>query len=313
MNLIDILRERAESLAEGPYTVGLRSVVQHAQAAVKHLGRGQREGDESAFTDAIYRTNQAFEGSLKEAYRVLADKDPDHVRPFDIENYFTQNTILRPRVIAQLSAYRMEWRNPSTHDYKLDFDEDEALLAIVTVCAFAIVLFDQIAERLSFLRAQKATATLPKTTDTGQPLLDVVAAAVQKFRMPTHPGRTEPREVEILGALAGFLSNQLPSAVIQSEAELVSGFRVDMVVERDREQVLIEMKRASPESMQTHDAIYQLTHYMVLSGAKSAVLFFYSSDPELAYDIRTHELPGVNGRIVVIVARRMVSIKIDGN
>lgn len=306
MNLIEILQRRAESLIEGPYTVGLRSVVQHVQVAVKHLERGQRETDDTAFTDAICRTNQAFEGSLKEAYRVLAGKDPDHARPFDIENYFAQNTILRPRVLAQLSTYRTEWRNPSAHDYKLDFDEDEALLAIVTVCAFSIVLFDQIAERVSFLEAQKATAASSRPIDTGRPLLDVVADAVQSFRVPIHADGSsgEPREVEVVGALAGFLSNQVPSATINPDVQLVAdrAFRVDLVVAKDSEQVLLEVKRSRPGAVQMRQGINQLTHYMALGGAKAGLLFFYSAEPDPVYEINKHELPGVGGRILIVAA-----------
>ncbi len=130
MDLISILQSRVTSLPDGPYSVGLKAVLQHVEVAAKHLARGQSTDDETAFTDAIYRTNQAFEGSLKEAYRVLASKDPTGVRPFDIENYFQQQSILRPRVLAQFTTYRTEWRNPSAHDYRLEFDEDEALLAI---------------------------------------------------------------------------------------------------------------------------------------------------------------------------------------
>ena len=308
MNLIEILQQRAESLIEGPYTVGLRSVVQHAQVAVRHLERGQREADETAFTDAIYRTNQAFEGSLKEAYRVLAGKDPDRARPFDIESYFAENTILRPRVLAQLSAYRTEWRNPSAHDYKLDFDEDEALLAIVTVCAFSIVLFDQIAERVSFLEAQKATAASPRPIDAGRPLLDIVAAAVQNFHVPVHTDSSsgELREVEVVGALAGFLSNQVPSAVISPDVQLVTdrAFRVDLAVVRDSEQVLVELKRARPGVVQMKQGINQLTHYMALGGAKSGLLFFYSAEANPVYEISEHSLPGVGGRILIVAASK---------
>src|ERR1044071_6288717 len=76
MKLLDILHQRIDSLVAGHHTAGIRSVIQHVQVAIAHLERGKREGDDTAFTDAIYRTNQAFEGSLKEAYRVLASKDP---------------------------------------------------------------------------------------------------------------------------------------------------------------------------------------------------------------------------------------------
>jgi len=120
------------------------------EVAHRHLARGQAQNDETAFTDAIYRTNQAFEGSIKEAYRVLASKEPANKTPFQIEQYLQKHGVLRERVLTQFTRYRTEWRNPSTHDYKLDFDEDEAFLAIVSVSAFVKVLVDQIIEALAY-------------------------------------------------------------------------------------------------------------------------------------------------------------------
>src|SRR6266487_5647111 len=150
MNILEILSSRVDELGAGDYIQGLRAVLQHIEVAEKHLDRGKGSGDDTAFTDAIYRTNQAFEGSLKEAFRVLAGKDPSRETPNNIEIYLQKHHLLRPRVLAQLTNYRTEWRNPSTHDYRLDFDEDEALFAIVAVSAFAIVLVDQITERIAY-------------------------------------------------------------------------------------------------------------------------------------------------------------------
>ncbi len=110
MNLLEQLTARIEALPQGTHSLGLRAVLQHVQVAISHLARGQKSGDETAFTDAIYRCNQAFEGSLKEAYRVLADKDPAKLRPYDIENHFQTAKILRPRVLSQFTTYRTEWR-----------------------------------------------------------------------------------------------------------------------------------------------------------------------------------------------------------
>ncbi|MCK1339153.1 hypothetical protein IVB38_24875 [Bradyrhizobium sp. 38] len=53
----------------------------------------------------------------------------------------------------------------STHDYALDFDEDEGLMAIVSVTVFAIVLCDQIDGKLPFDTAAdpRAPAATPTT------------------------------------------------------------------------------------------------------------------------------------------------------
>ena len=105
-----------------------------------------------------------------------------------------------------MSRYRTEWRNPSTHDYKLDFDEDEALLAIASVCAFAIVLLDQITEKLNFDRA-KAAAPPTYSKDVTKPLAEAVAEAVLGFRYrPTAGGTSGTRA----GSGTGRRSSRTP-------------------------------------------------------------------------------------------------------
>jgi hypothetical protein len=110
MDLVATLRLKIEKLPTGDHTAGLEAVSSHIETAFAHLARGQNDDDESAFTDVIYRTNQAFEGSIKEAYRVLAGEDPSRQRPFDIENYLESNGVFRERVLAQFTNYRTEWR-----------------------------------------------------------------------------------------------------------------------------------------------------------------------------------------------------------
>jgi hypothetical protein len=215
MDLVETLRSRIDALPAGDYSPGLRAILQHVRTATNHLARGQKAGDETAFTDAIYRTNQAFEGSLKEAYRVLAGKDPSTTTPFHIENYLQDNHVLRLRVLAQVGAYRQDWRNPSTHDHRLDFDEDEALLAIVSICALAIVLVDQIAERLRFNEA-RANVRVPVSTSVSTPLVEQVASALEQFRFEPNETSAPPRTVEVVGAVAGYLSAALPMAKVQA-------------------------------------------------------------------------------------------------
>lgn len=306
MNLLSILRERIEAIPAGDYTHGLKSVLQHVDVATRHLERGQSTLDDTAFTDSIYRTNQAFEGSLKEAYRVLAGKDPNRVRPFDIEEYFQKSGALRPRVLDQFTNYRQEWRNPSTHDYRLDFDGDEALLAIVTVSAFAIVLADQIAERVAFQQAQIAAASahVPVATPTIS-LLERSTDLFTQFTANFQLGltRTDIREVEVLGALGGFLATTAPDVTTQMEARLVPEFpdRPDLILASESERIVVEIKRVRKTSLQLEQqAIRQVTHYMALGGIKEAILFIFSSPNTGKVSIRTEHIPGINGQIVII-------------
>jgi hypothetical protein len=168
MDLVALLEESVAELPSGEYSVGLNAIVRHVKAAIRHLER-DRIVDPDTCTDAIYRMNQAYEGSLKEAYRVLAGKDPSGLSPFQIENYLESNNVVRPRVLTQLIRYRQDYRNPSTHDYKLDFDADEALLAITSVCGFAKLLFNQIKSKLAS-NAAVARVAASRATTTGSPV-----------------------------------------------------------------------------------------------------------------------------------------------
>jgi len=305
MNLLEILRARVAGLPDGDYIQGLKAVLQHIEVAGRHLERGHETADDTAFTDAIYRTNQAFEGSLKEAFRVLAGKDPAGESPFNIENYLQGQNMLRPRVLAQLTNYRREWRNPSTHDYRLDFDEDEALLAIVTVFAFAIVLIDQITERISFEIARTVAAEQPTPIQPSQSLLQTVSALIEQFTIQfnqTHADRTDVREVEIIGALAGFLASAAPELSAQSEGKLVpeQNARADLLVFSGDERLIIEVKRGRLGRKMEETSIYQVASYMKISGISQAILFNYSS-PNTGKVIRSEVvLPIVSGRLIII-------------
>jgi hypothetical protein len=283
MNLVEILRSRVADLPDGDYIVGLKAVLQHIEVAESHLERGKAANEETAFTDAIYRTNQAFEGSLKEAYRVLAEKDPAKESPHYIESYFQQHNLLRPRVLAQLTNYRREWRNPSTHDYRLDFDEDEALLAIVTVSVFATVLVDQITERISYNKAKVVASEHPSPSPAWEPLLEQLYFHLELFVLQfaqTHIDKSEVREVEVLGALAGFLSAAAPElSIATAEFEHDKTKGADFYIESpENERLILELKLRRPTSSSTRDqtTFNQMASYMEATGADQGVLFFYT-------------------------------------
>jgi hypothetical protein len=156
MDLLEVIKKQLDHLPQGPHSPGLGSVLRHIEVAYRHLSRGESQADDSAFTDAIYRTNQAFEGSIKEAYRVLAEKNPASTTPFQIEQYLEDRKVFPSRVLTQFTNYRTQWRNPSTHDYNLDFGATEAFLAIVSVSAFAKLLVDGTEQLYSYLAPAEA-------------------------------------------------------------------------------------------------------------------------------------------------------------
>jgi hypothetical protein len=148
MDIVEKLRLAVAELPDGDYSPGLTAIVRHVEAAIRHYDRADTSNDEDAYTDCIYRTNQVYEGSLKEAYRILSGTSPASKSLFEIEKYFDKDKVVRSRVLVQMQRYRQDYRNPSTHDYKLDFDENEALLSILAVCGFAKLLVSQMKTKI---------------------------------------------------------------------------------------------------------------------------------------------------------------------
>lgn len=309
MDLIATLRSKISSLEEGEYTPGLKATILHIETAFGHLSRGQKQNEETAYTDAIYRTNQAFEGSIKEAYRVLAGKDPAKQRPYDIEKYLEQKAAFCQRVLAQFTNYRTEWRNPSTHDYNLDFDESEAFLAIVSVSAFACLLFDQIAEHLSYQKAKAATdaqkgklkLSLTKASDTLVGRTTKLITEFSKQQQFANPSNVRTSEVQVIGALAGFLASAAPDIKVTMEPLLTVGrhVRPDMILSIDDEQVLLEMKGSRAASKMMYNALAQVENYLMLSGIKNGILYFHSDEATTLESVE-HPVSPLGAQIVIL-------------
>lgn len=315
MDLLIILRSKIDVLKEGDYIPGLRAVLLHIETASRHLLRGQEQEDETAFTDAIYRTNQAFEGSLKEAYRVLAEQNPERKRPFDIENFFEQNSIFRQRVLAQFTNYRTEWRNPSAHDYKLDFDESEAFLAIVSVAAFACLVLDQITEKLSYLQAKTEADTkqveiqerLASVEDSD--LLNRTAQILREFshqQLSFNIDGSKRTEVQVIGQLAGFFASAAPDLKVLSEYKIPSEASAiaDFIISDKSSCVVIELKRARSGQQIIDAGVAQVERYMFLSNIKAAILFLFSEfGGEL--DIQERNVSNIDGKILILKPEKL--------
>jgi hypothetical protein len=239
MDLLDIIRNDISALPPGPHVPGLRGVLRQIETGLAHLDRGRTAPDSTAFTDTVYRCNQAFEGAIKEAYRVLAGRDPGREALVRMEEYLEREAVLRPRVMAQFRIYRQEWRNPSTHDHLLEFDEAEAFLALVSISAFAKLLLDRVAERLARDAARPLAAAEEgfgmAETRTDGPLVEVAAAVLAR-----------------LGAIQGVVDLARPSHRIGAAAGLLEaaglmvetgdgGGAPDLLVTRDGERLAIEI------------------------------------------------------------------------
>lgn len=309
MDLINTLKRKVAALEEGEYLNGLKAVLLHIETSFQHLNRGQDTGEETAFTDAIYRCNQAFEGSVKEAFRVLAGKDPSKMTPFDIETYLERKSIFRPRVLGQLTTYRTEWRNPSTHDYKLDFDESEAFLAIVSVTAFACLLLDQISERLSFNGTQAAaelkkgsfSPKIGKSTNGGlQSRVSQILLTFCATPFPYNTGDVIPSEAQVIGAIHGFISSVAPDITVISDVIVdgTSRSRVDFLISLGDERLMVEVK--GPRFRGASDnLVVQVAHYMNLGGTKAGIAIVVPKFPQIMH-VEEHEIGRAGEKVIVI-------------
>ena len=252
MDIVRILDDSIRRLPVGDHSLGLAAIMRHISSAIRHFERDDEEDPDSC-TDAIYRTNQAYEGSLKEAYRVLAKKSPNGLTLSDIEKYLESNAVLRPRVLTQLSRYRQDYRNPSAHDYKLDFDKGEALLAVLAVCAFAKVLTDQISERLAFDAATKSS-TVSAANITDSNFFEHVLKIALEFTQESEFSASYP---EFEGGLAGALkASGIYSA--KTEVEIDSDIWWDILIENNDLKMAIEVRNTSKSA--SRSTAYALTY-----------------------------------------------------
>lgn len=282
MDIIAILQKKTSLLDSGEHSAGLKATLSHIETAFRHLTRGQKDEDQTAFTDAVYRTNQAFEGAIKEAYRVLTKKNPENVRPYDIESHFSKSGTFRQRVLDQFTNYRKEWRNPSTHDYKLDFNESEAFLAIVSVTAFSCLLLDEIAQQLAH---DKEVAAVQEIADKvrnevnvidGDLLTKTVEALKIYFLRHTDQQVEKGTAAQWLGSVSGFLAAIIPAATITTDAPLGADklhVTADLLVECGNERVIVEIKNRL--NILTYKSVLnQVEHLMRSSGISDGVIFF---------------------------------------
>jgi hypothetical protein len=237
MDIIKILQSAVDNLPKGEYSTGLQAILRHLDSAIRHYNRDPLD-DPDCYTDSIYRTNQAYEGGLKEAFRILAKKDPSKETPNDIEKYLENNKVVRPRVITQLSRYRQDYRNPSTHDYKLDFDSNEALLAIVSVAAFCKLLVDQISERVAFDSAANqdlSKTSIPKFVGP----LDALSLAQTVRNICNNDDHVASSDADFDGYLAGSLA----STGLDVDTNYESDNLWDIVVSSDNKKFVIETRK----------------------------------------------------------------------
>lgn len=270
----------------------------HLERAELYYNQGINE-DEQFFNDVIYRANQAYEGALKEAYKILGGKTEKKAfreTPNNIEDYFKNNSIFKDRVLQLFENYRKEWRNKSTHDYKLVFDEDEAFIALTSVASFVHLLLKQIQEKIAYNKEQEkledekqVEAQLNEILkDESIDLSSKTIKLIEKFAEGNELLHHEMQlsEANLMGMLHGFISKAGKKLQIKRSPSInpkKGMLRPDFLLEYQDEKIILEVKRFLREGSRKQ-GIEQILHYLVNSGIKSGIIYFTSTsagEPDL--------------------------------
>ncbi len=291
MDILAELNSKHEALHRDAAYSGLGAVIGHIEMGERHLASSRKERDERLCNDVIYRTNQAFEGALKEAYSRLTGKSPEKLTPHQIERYFEKNNVLHKRVLDLFTNYRLNWRNPSTHDHILAFSDSEAFLAIINISAFAAVLMDQIIEAAA--TEEERNAVDKRRSEIEQTLGDVQSQSIYDrllsyLKVFNDELRTQNldnvlTETQVLGRLNGFIMELNKDLTIEREAGAPHGshYRADLLVESEQERVLVELKRPNLNRRGFAEAKHQLASYLEKSDVSAAILFVPSTTGEV--------------------------------
>jgi len=293
MDLLQEIRKKILALTGDASLDGVNAVIRHVEVAERYFSRARDEREEDLFNDVIYRTNQAFEGMLKEAYTVLASNDGAKLSPHQIEQHLLQESVLTARVLDLFKNYRQQWRNPSTHDHNLFFSEQEALLAIVSVSAFANILLDQIIEVINFKREQEEVQRFRGKIQQvlqgaeSKPLHEQLVALLKLFSsdlVSSITDLTHITEAEIIGRVHGFLESTGIEGVIKREYSITSGlvkvgqhlrsrFRPDLYVMKGAEEVVIEVKRPGFNKSVVESGQLQVLRYLEGLNLRHGILY----------------------------------------
>lgn len=290
MDTLKIIRGKVEILLSMVPQDGLLAVVRHLEIAESHYFRAQKSNDNDLYTDVIYRTNHAFEGILKEAYALLAEKNPQNKQTQQIEKYLSENKVFKPRVMELFRQYRTEWRNPSTHEYQLLFTQQEAFLSILSVTSFVSILIDQMIEKAAFDSEKSVEKTEAKDEKEikklqQMPLLDKLSYLLPSFyrqMQERSPESIIQTERQFIGRLHAFINSSIPEIEIEVEPLLVyegKRYTPDFVLSQGDKRIVLEVRGAKKVSRNIRGELeYMMLHLLRAAKAPSGIVFIYPTD-----------------------------------
>jgi len=307
MNVLKEIEKQISEIKRIDSTNYLDSILTHISRAEYYYFEGAK--DENYYNDVVYRSNQAYEGALKEAFKILANKtDEDVLRetPNNIEIYLNSNNVFNDRVLHLFKIYRQEWRNKSTHNHKLFFSNNEAFIALNTVTSFVYLLLNQIQEKLSFNiyeRKIKKEAILIhglKTTNNlnqlspSEKIIEAIKGFIRLNSEYLSSLKENYKQVEVEGMFHAFISSIFGEMKVVRYPEfeldgykLIPDFKirienVDFIVEL---KLIRDIKRTIGYSSSFMHAINQTFKFLEISKIERGIVYvvnFDKPDPELS-------------------------------
>lgn len=279
MNKIELIRNQISHIGKLEKSVFLDSVILHLERAEHYYELGQ--DDNYYYNDLIYRTNQAFEGALKEAFKILAEKSSSEAikeTPYKIEKYFEDNGIFKERVLELFRNYRNEWRNKATHDYKLFFDNNEAFIAITSVSSFTLLLLNQIIEKISFESQKKKVQQATENDFRWKEGLKIAHGTFDRMTLLLSEiidysdiQKKELLESELTGLLKANFNWFLQDSAIYEQAKIGKNLRPDFLVQFGNDKVILEVKMVS-KKLDIEGLLSQVLTYLQYSQIKQGIV-----------------------------------------
>jgi hypothetical protein len=284
MDVLKIIANQIKDLKALESSAFLDQIYNHLERAELYYNNGLIDGH--FFNDVVYRTNQAFEGSIKEAYKVLGEKTDEEtlrITPYNIEKFFKENNIFKERVLKLFENYRKEWRNESTHDYSLILDENEAFLALVNVTSFVHLLLKQTQEKVSYNRVfQKPTsASLKQGVEAIKASLSSLSERVISLIKLFNKEELTPdlNESQMMGMLYAFLVKSDDSLLVSREPSISNEFiniRPDFIIASQEESIILEVRRLS--HLNDHASVQQVARYLELTGITKGIVYMFTTN-----------------------------------
>ena len=312
MDLISLIKNQIKTLPDSiQNNTKIPFVLTHIERAEYFMIEAERLNDDQYYNDSVYRANQAFEGILKEAYLYFTKSERSKKNNYQIENYLLRKKVLNQRVADLLKNYRTQWRNPSTHDYGLLFNQQEALVAVVSVQMFIKVLLDQIFAEAAFRKEQRRTMTdnVRKSKVKGYenlPLLEKIAilcsAFAKSFEVETEESYQSYAGYE--GTLEAFIGSfdsniEIKSKMRSSNLPINIKAGPDFFISSGSEDLILEFK-IGYKTEYVEDVLFRMSQYLSVYNPKQGLVFFY--EPRIkTYNLVKQEI-NIDNKLITVGA-----------